>query len=362
MDMDTLSNDTLDTMMRASLSLEGMLCLAYPPLESRLDFWKRVWPWIQFFDVYRSRMPNSPTDDIIRAGSFNIIAHLCCGTEPPIAQISACPGVGLLATKLWVSYFQDPKPSRISQHALQRLGSFLLTATHSNCDLEEYIDGAGGVDALAKLVVQLTDYLLNWDNVLRMAEVGSVVSFASSVTADYASPSPSGVNAWLSALQSHKYPAALVSVLLLPANVAAGGEQELLQRMAWDHLFPLLWTSYSYSTIVDAIDAGLLRLVVSHTAAREDISTNIRATIKLLIQPATIYYSVLSAVEDALPLVAELTSKPTFISSTLHADWKEFINLVSNRLKFKEVFDSGQYPSHKACDNLEVRTVALRGP
>ncbi|KAJ6448332.1 hypothetical protein C8R45DRAFT_162035 [Mycena sanguinolenta] len=358
MDTDVLSNDILDTIIRAFLSLEGVFNLLYPPEGSCLDLWQRVWPWIQFFDVYLARIPDAPAENIIRARFFSIIAYLSAVTATPDSPISATPGVGILAAQFWASYFHDP--NSMSEKALQRLGSFLLMATRSGCDFGEYINGAGGVHALAKLLVQLLNYLLNWDHASRVGEVGSAVSFAS-IIGGYTWPPPSGANAWLSALQSHKYARALVSVLLLAENSAeAAWAKELLYKMAWDELSLMLKTSFSYVTIVDIVDAGFLQFIVSLPNTHGDIFTEMRGAIRSLIQPATIYYSVLASVEASLPLVAELTSRPSFISSALYTDWQELTSLVLERLKVKKGFDSGQYLSRKACDNLECGRILMK--
>ncbi|KAJ6448336.1 hypothetical protein C8R45DRAFT_1046526 [Mycena sanguinolenta] len=341
MDREILSNGLLDTIMRASLSLEGVFNIVKPPQASALDLWQRVWPWIQFFDIYPPRFPGAPTENILRARSFGIIAALTTATARPHSPICAVSGIGFFAAQFWANYFQVPDP--ISELALRRLGAFLLISTRGGSDFEEYIDGAGGVHTLAKLVVQLVDYLLSWDQVEAIAEMGGVVSFAWDITTKYAWPPPSGIEVWGSALLSHKYARALMSALWA------------CNQLSW-----LLRNDYSYSTIAEVVDAGFLQFVVSLPEMPSDILANIRGIIKSLIQPATIYYPVLSAIEAALPLVAESTSKPTFISSKLYVDWREFINLVHDRLKLKKGFDSGQYPSRKACDNLECGRILIK--
>ncbi|KAJ6462532.1 hypothetical protein C8R45DRAFT_1220531 [Mycena sanguinolenta] len=350
MDTEILSNHILDTISRAFLSLIGVYNLVYPPAGSDLDLWERVWPWIQFFDVYHSRIPDAPTQDIVRARFFSIIA--CMSGGAGASRISSTRGVGALVARFWASYFQDPTPA--SENSFRRLGTFLIMTGRSGYDFEEYIDGAGGVHALAKLVVQLVDYLLSWDDVSRVEGLGGVVSFAAEAVEAW----PSESDAWLSALQLHNYARALMSVLSFTENfVDVNRERELvpaLYKLAWNQLFQLFRVSIGYADIMAAIRAGLLQRIVSlpNTHADWDM-TDGRDAIKLVVQPATLYYPVLSAVKAFLPLLAESTWTTAFISSTLHADWEEFVDLVLDRLEVKQGFDSGQYLTRKACDNLK---------
>ncbi|KAF7364099.1 MYND-type domain-containing protein [Mycena sanguinolenta] len=200
------------------------------------------------------------------------------------------------------------------------------------------------------------DYLHNWDDVSRVLEVGCVLTFASTTAHHYASGNnSSGDNAWLSALQSQKYAPALVATLSLVEHVAgANGDEESFHRIAWDLLFELLRVGTGYADITNAIRAGLLQCIVSlpNTHADWDMSKEHEA-IQWVIQPATLYYPVLSAIEASLPLLTQSTSTTTFTSSVLHADWKEFVDLVLDRLTVKKGYDSGQYLTRKACDNLE---------
>ncbi|KAJ6462510.1 hypothetical protein C8R45DRAFT_1220516 [Mycena sanguinolenta] len=352
MDTEIVPNDIVDAITRAFLSLEGIFNLIYPPKGSEPDLWQRVWPWIQFFDVYKSCIPGAPMGDVVRERFFSIVASLATGSAAD--EIALTPGIGVFVAQFWADYFKNLDPQGYSKRVLRRLSEFIAIATQSDYDFEEYIDGAGGVDRLAKLVVQLVDYLASWDHV-SIIDLAGIVAFAAGSGehrwSDWSVERWAlGDNAWISALRSHKYAQALMSVLSFAGNAAqyeVALEKKVypeLYRLAWSHVVSVLSSTRSagYSDIVDVIHAGVLQLVISlpNIPAHRDAIGAMRAVIKEILHPATIYYPVLSALETSIPLLAESSSTAAFISSVLYVDWQEFVSLVMERLDFKKSYDS----------------------
>jgi hypothetical protein len=324
--------------------------LPAPSSGSHPDLWKRVWPWTQFFDVHLSWIAGAPTENVVVARFFCVIVSLMETFSPTSRQIASTPGIGILVARAWGSYFRDPNHS--SEAALRCLASVLITASTYGYEFDEFVDGAGGTAALAVLVVRLVDYLLgsiNSGNTAYRAAVYlcGVVQFAALSQED----------AWTSALRSHKYLRALTSVLLfadrfLQAGPATDVYADLYKR-TWNGFFPLLLHSRGYSHTVEAIDAGLLTLIVSLASKHmEWTDDGMQTVVTRILQPATLFHPVLSLLEISLPGLQEPTSKPAFISSALNRDWQEFVKLALDRLEVKQHFDSGQYLTHKACDNM----------
>ncbi|KAJ7926184.1 hypothetical protein B0H13DRAFT_2564669 [Mycena leptocephala] len=317
MDTEILLDDTLSTITRAFISLEGLFNLPAPPSGSHPDLLKRVWPWAQFFDVHLSWIAGAPTEDAVVARFFCVIVSLMETFSPTSRQIASTPGIGILAARAWGSYFRDPNHS--SEAALRRLASFLITASTYGYEFDEFVDGAGGTDALAVLVVRLVDYLLSSINsgnttYRTAAYMCGVVQFAALSQED----------AWRSALRSHKYLRALTSVLLFADRFLQAGPATDVYASAPGTGFFL----FCYIATVIATLWRLLMLVFSHSSFR---------------LPANMWNG----------LTMEPTSKPAFISSALNRDWQEFVKLALGRLEVKQHFDSGQYLTHKACDNME---------
>ncbi|KAF8181242.1 hypothetical protein K438DRAFT_1841412 [Mycena galopus ATCC 62051] len=348
MDTEIFLDDTLATITRAFLSLKGLSKLSSSPPESHFDLWERIWPWVQFFNVYPSPIPGAPSGDVVRARLFSLIISL---TNPPTSRrIASTPGFGILVAQVWGSYFRDPNPA--TEKALRYVALF-LAPWDDRYDLDEFFEGAGGVHGLALLVVRLIAYLRDCTLVphRKASLMSGVIVFAMRPKSD----------AWSSALRSSKYIRTMVSVLLFAGRLLEVPSEtvELYQELynvAWSGLRQELAPSPGYIHIVEAIDAGYLQALVSFDTGRnrgDGMANDMQMALNTLIRPATVYYPVLAALERCLPHMTESTFTPVFISSVLYSDWQELVDVVLDRLKVKRQFDSGQHLTRKACDYEE---------
>jgi hypothetical protein len=66
-----------------------------------------------------------------------------------------------------------------------------------------------------------------------------------------------------------------------------------------------------------------------------------RAFLTRVIQPATVYYPVLSVLDSRTEKSdGDIGIKPAFIRSGLHSDWQKFVDLTLDRLEVKQHFGS----------------------
>ncbi|KAJ7649101.1 hypothetical protein DFH06DRAFT_557989 [Mycena polygramma] len=211
MDAEILSDDILSTVTLASFSLEGLFDVPTPPPGSHHDLWLRVWPWAQFFDVHHPRFAGLPTEDILRARFFSTTGSFTKPYTEISRHITSTPGIGTLAAQAWGSYFRDP--NQTSEVALRRVADFLVVAMSSPYDFDEFVEGAGGEDALAVLVVRLVEYLLaSTLNPTRATALNLAGLLVFSTRIEN--------HTWMSALLSHKYLSALVSILMFADRVS----------------------------------------------------------------------------------------------------------------------------------------------
>ncbi|KAJ6480782.1 hypothetical protein C8R47DRAFT_1135757 [Mycena vitilis] len=355
MDTEILRDNTLSTITRAFLSLEGISYTPSLPLGSRPALWTRVWSWIQFFDVHHSRIADAPPLDVCRARFFCVIASLMEARSETSQQIISTPGVMILAAQAWGSFFRYPNDT--THAAIRNVAEFNVKIHDSKYDFADFVEGAGGVDELAVMVVQLVPCLVDSTNTPNRTALNlcALVIFAGKCDEEK----------WTSALVAHKYLSALTSVLSFAARfleVPTPTDMCIyskLFRHAWNVYFRFLLLSRGYSQVVEIIDADVLTLVVSLVNKRIDWVINhehsILSLITLIVRPATLYYPVLSLLEVHLPRLEEATSTETFRSSRLHRDWQNFVELALERLEVKRRFDSGGYGFRdlRACDNME---------
>ncbi|KAF7364078.1 MYND-type domain-containing protein [Mycena sanguinolenta] len=340
MDMEILATDTVDTITRALLCVEGLYNLTTFPPGTHFELYQCVWPWAHFLDAHGSRILDAPAGDVIRARVFCIIVNF----DKNSGTKASAPEVGILAAQVWSDYFREPNPT--SELALRRLTA--LFGVNDEYDLDHFIEGAGSIDALAILVVKLVHYVLNSDFIpeIKTMNLGGVLAFSKR----------SKDHAWLSALRSHKFIAAIISALLFVERLIEVPTEKVsyVYNQAWLTFFRLSGLNSGYTGVVEAVNAGILQLIASIIGRNlQWTETIIHGMITFTVQPATVYYPVLAAIEHILPLAQQAISAPALKSSALYPDWQKFVRIALDRLDIKKKFDSRERISRKTCDNPE---------
>ncbi|KAJ7073394.1 hypothetical protein B0H15DRAFT_869180 [Mycena belliarum] len=355
MDTQTLPPDTLSMLTCAFLSLEGLYNCRSP--QGAFPFlWTRIWPWVKFFDVYHLRMLDSPSHDVLRARFFCIITRLLTLNSPTAREISTTPGVATLVAQAWGAYFREPNTK--TEMALRHVPEFFTAASAFEYDFDELMEAAGGESALAEILTKLVDLLLAEHNTTQRGTVHLCAVLNLSLR--------SAGDGWLSVLLSHGYLRCSIAILLfvtaqssIPGPSLAAGQREMyteLYKVAWNEFWRLVTFSPVYSYILEALDAGVLTLIVETAITATHLPVDGAAMpdlFTLALLPSTIYYPILSRLGDILPRLDEQTSTSAFRSSSVYPAWQSFADLVAERLAIKRRFDSGEFLDRRACDNLE---------
>ncbi|KAJ7766053.1 hypothetical protein B0H16DRAFT_385053 [Mycena metata] len=351
MDVLALPEATSATISRAFLCLQGLSNLVWPPAGPHADLWRRVWPWTQFFEAHHSRIPEAPTEDVVRACCFICIARLTEQRSPTTRLMLATPGVGTLAGRAWGAYYRDPNlTTELTLRNICQLLSFSWGFQAVN--FQEFVDGAGGFDALAILVVRMIPYLIDGP----ISTDSKAMHLFHLMWFCYQSKE----KAWVAAQVEHKVLPATISVLIfadrgLERSDAPVGLYPELFQLAWCIFLPLVLYGDGYLRKLEAIDAGVLPLFVSTVQKHVDwADERMRTLITTILLRATLYYPVLSAIEAVLPSLDEGISTPAFTSSLVYPEWQAFIELAVERIEIKREIDSGQHVSYRACDNLQA--------
>ncbi|KAJ7649100.1 hypothetical protein DFH06DRAFT_1208963 [Mycena polygramma] len=260
MHTESLPDDTVSIIACAFLSLKGLFELSLPPSSSRPALWTRVWPWIQFLDVYHSQIPDAPTLGICRTCFFSLIGNMVETPNDTSRHIVTTPGVGILAAQVWSSGFRNQNDTLT--RTISHLARFLVMAIDCEYDFTEFVEGAGGTDILAVLVVRLVHGLVESADIpVRTAlNLLGLVIFASKYDDN---------DTWTSTLRAHQYLPALISVLFFAIHFLQGATAKGI----YSDLFDQTWVSFyrllvlspgrGYISTVEAIDAGVLTVIVS---------------------------------------------------------------------------------------------------
>jgi hypothetical protein len=118
-----------------------------------------------------------------------------------------------------------------------------------------------------------------------------------------------------------------------------------------------MWMISDMSIMIAALEAGLLRAIVSCSADYPRMN-KVHGMLQQLPE-ATIHYYVLHAMRNGMKEVEDIVSGAEFMASPMWDDWKKFADLVSERGAIQNRCDSGVCPLLRACDNLVVRPLPI---
>ncbi|KAJ7766195.1 hypothetical protein B0H16DRAFT_1523338 [Mycena metata] len=357
MDAQSLPPETLATFSCAYLSVQGIAQLAVPSA-TQADILQRAWPWIQFLDEYYFWIPEAPTEDILRCWCFALVASLLEPWGETSRRIMATPGIAILVGRAWTSWSRDP--NAVTEIAFRCVSRFLFVSfVFPPGDFNEFIEGAGGEEPLAKAALELVEYILENSRSYKITarDVSSIMEFCGLC---FTTP-------WLAALAAHKCLRTTTSVLLFADSVMDGREPTEtylnLFKHTWNVFMPLIVDSDGYIGIVQAVHAGILKFIISH--AEKNVEWNEGGTRHLithvLMARGTLYPSVLALLEKSLPALQQATSIPAFVSSPLHPDWEKFVAVALERIEIKNQVDAGELRTYKACHNMPCGKILRKG-
>ncbi|KAJ7110898.1 hypothetical protein C8R44DRAFT_883362 [Mycena epipterygia] len=250
---------------------------------------------------------------------------------------------------------------------LFQLLMFLEPDVADAANYEEILDGAGGLQEFASLLVKhIRDAITRPPSPVN---TGALMTAAGLLRKRDQRGGP-----FNSAMLSHGVITALVNAVLAlqalhhEANVATVHTEAntgavfmcLLSLMERFHdRAPKAW-------IIEALDAGLLSLVVSLGMTTEpapegptieegleNVFPFLQELLGSLLPKALIYYPVIFAARKTLPRALVLANTPEFTTSSTFQSWQPFAALVEQRLAALAYFDSPAWISFKACENMQ---------
>ncbi|KAJ7150676.1 hypothetical protein C8R46DRAFT_1229610 [Mycena filopes] len=336
----------LVTLLRLRASMPGVY----------VELWLRIWVWIEVLQVYHPLLPGPITAEDLRSRFLDIIFRML---GDPVANriIHDTPNVHTFIALSWTGL--EPKHSSdLDRARFNTVSDFISTSDWGPENTQEFVDGAGGAQPLARLVVQHIEArgIPSWD----AKTLGATDT------------------AWLSRiflfvgrlhsveLKSALLEAGIVSVL---TTALLSLSQAYTMRIglspdAFDDCLTVLINfaclGLRYAHIPAALDAGLLRAIVLLSAPdlpSVDITPHLQYWLRDILPAAAIYYPVLLSMQSAIKTAVDSSVKCRFKASPIYEDWLAFCDLASDRTKLFNEFNSPRYLSLKFCDNYNRTTV-----
>ncbi|KAJ7829568.1 hypothetical protein B0H14DRAFT_2809315 [Mycena olivaceomarginata] len=338
--------------MRAMLALDTIFRIRPPP-EVGVSLWRHVWPWFYFIHTYWAHLPGI---DIVPEKSFYIDFLLFAGgfRELPLSSsvMLATPGFKVLTAKVlsFLPGLEEPNLEAVLDCIYNFIGDFNFS---NPANLSELTEGAGGtIDDLAGLVVQYIrivvgrrpQYIRGICFSLRDAE-------PSLETEQQRSLPPLG--ALHSILLYHGLVRALVAAML-PVSTTAGPETDFVLDECFMLLERILLASPGYLWIEEAMDAGLIQVIVSCATGTRigQVTLHLHFFLDLVFPAGLLSYYTLHKFRCSYARVQELVSTEEFQTCDISSHWGRFMCLANERLEFLAAFDSAEFVSPTACDNL----------
>ncbi|KAJ6517259.1 hypothetical protein C8R47DRAFT_1086813 [Mycena vitilis] len=107
--------------------------------------------------------------------------------------------------------------------------------------------------------------------------------------------------------------------------------------------------THSYSTITEAIRAGILPGILMCSRHRDNVERRASEMLELIF-PGVVHYRILTELEHSQPELRRLLSATRSVNHK--TTWNDFLEILDSRLAVKKRYDSAEYVSLKACDSI----------
>ncbi|KAJ7440789.1 hypothetical protein B0H11DRAFT_2252609 [Mycena galericulata] len=351
----------LRTVEVAVIAIQSVLAIELPP-ETADDLWARVWTWIQFIQIFREflcqyqvELPNEENLCL----DFLAFSQDLCEYAPNEELILSSTGLQALAVRAWVCALSSGDLTR----QLAGLAVVLPFLSRVRADVHEMAEGAGGtLDELAALVMITFgiiaadgDASLSERQVEDLDDLLLILRNADGVT-DLGNPDYEGTKHLCLALISQGFVGTLTltarSLGHTPAAEVGAVIQKCMELMA-----AIFITQPGYRELRVAVQHGLLHVILAF--GKRELSGGVWPVLYYLlteiVSPSTVYYHVLADLETAYFAVTDGGRAPSFCYPELSEAWSSFSQTLIARLDVLRAFDSKDYISLAACDNVEEK-------
>ncbi|KAJ6563150.1 hypothetical protein DFH09DRAFT_1159403 [Mycena vulgaris] len=339
----------IDAVAAAAFSLDAISKLPIIPRDVYPELWVRAWFWIEWLHTYREHLHRLP-DPKYLYGMFAELVIQCraAGLEE---LVGATPGVRQVVVAAWNLCLDGPDPGA---NGLRSVSTFLKSDLMKlgSSSLQEYVEGAGGFDSLADIIIKHLGRALVGD---QMPETCVTHCIAALVFISRGGQL-STASLFDAALRRHGLLRAIVACTCSLNSVAAGHSNRIfLLSICLNLLGTNLTQLPGRAWLSDAIQAGFLRALVL-VASTHPTSTEIDEQVQLILTRVLpgymVYHSILVHVRASLLEVEPLLKSDSFMASKSFGLWQRFYGVVRERLDFLDIFDATPSVLYKACDNM----------
>ncbi|KAJ6530213.1 hypothetical protein B0H19DRAFT_481269 [Mycena capillaripes] len=356
----------LDNATQSLYSLSSMAGKWQFPLDAASDLWPRVWPWIEFIHTYWDYFPDCSALELpfLRVAHSILLVRLKDHNET-WKVMSTTRNVRRIIAAAWATMLPCNDTPDGPHATLKELTKTLFALSSQRDDLknpenwEEVIGGCGG--SYADLAIVVTKHLSQATAAPKSEmAVGALTSVLMLLQPLY-----EVYEDFTSTLLSHGIIPALVSALaidgLAPPVVGLPHRPvDLCMAMIVEYI----QTSPGYPWIAEALQAGLLRYIVSFMEKMIEASftrgmySDLKELLCTVLPSGLVSYTVVTQIKESFSEIQEASQSQKFSRSVLFEDWTVFKTLVEQRVSVLDTWESSGRPSFLACDNLKCGKIA----
>ncbi|KAJ7926635.1 hypothetical protein B0H13DRAFT_1862086 [Mycena leptocephala] len=125
----------------------------------------------------------------------------------------------------------------------------------------------------------------------------------------------------------------------------------------------ILPASPGHLRIEEAMEAGLIQVIVKCATGTQlgDVTLHLHFFLDLVFPFGLLSYYTLHQFRSSYARVQELVSTDEFQNCAISGHWQHFMSLMNERLEFLEEFDSAEFVSTTACDNIACENIKQKG-
>ncbi|KAJ7761507.1 hypothetical protein DFH07DRAFT_939697 [Mycena maculata] len=344
-DLDILmeSNAVFELPKGPVLALQIIRWLTKIPQSALVDLCPHVWLWICFLTTYRDVIQSIPQELYLHHEIFSFVDRI------PRNVVDDLPELRSFVLKAWKGFIATED---LKTPGFPELLKFLLLRSHCgsipDAHIAEYAEGAGGTPEDLAAVI--------YDHLTLVARKQSVYGIMAGLQFALA-VEPERVSSLFHASLRNRGIIRLLTTLASELFQSEDRDKRLEGTLARCTSLLALEMSHpgGHLWFPQAIRAGLLPTIAALSALASDRDIGSLRKVVEQLKGATVYHSVLTELErHGLEFAWETPMEvQNFKNSPIFSQWTEFVSLAQDRLELKNLFDSPDYVTHKACDNLE---------
>ncbi|KAJ7198290.1 hypothetical protein GGX14DRAFT_470115, partial [Mycena pura] len=321
--------------------------------------WPRAWQWIQFLEVYHAFLPEPQTFAEVGARIVASLRNILVNRSSA-AAVHSTPGVYRLFAQIWIALpsaraiVTEANKARHAKAALLALYCFIGDSLWTPNMVFEFVEGAGGADALAsRLVAAIATYVPPLRRVAQTpaAIFASLMKLVRPLVQLDQPPMP------LEHLLASGLTRAVTHTLLPLCAAATATNDFCLAESSLRTLVIAFTSPVWFKYLPESLEAGLLPALVAimQSPAISDVVLHLVKQIVCDILPgAFLFRSVVAAVRGRVP---DATDPRRFRSMALYTAWVKIQELAVERVDALNFFESAAHMRVTMCDNPECQQI-----